>query len=34
MDGLFYYIADQEKAIRKNPLGTGSALLGRVFGGR
>lgn len=32
MDGLFYYIADQEKTIRKNPLGTGSALLGRVFG--
>ena len=34
MDGLFYYIADQEKAIRKNPLATGSALLGRVFGGK
>jgi len=32
MDGLFYYISDQEKAIRKNPLSTGSALLGRVFG--
>jgi hypothetical protein len=32
MDGLFYYIADQEKSIRKNPLSTGSDLLGRVFG--
>jgi hypothetical protein len=34
MDGLFYYIADQEKSIRKNPMSTGSALLGRVFGSR
>ncbi|MFO1494066.1 MAG: DUF4197 domain-containing protein [Lysobacterales bacterium] len=32
MDGLFHYIAEQEKAIRKNPLATGSSLLGRVFG--
>ncbi|MGE4071574.1 MAG: DUF4197 domain-containing protein [Lysobacterales bacterium] len=32
MDGLFYYIAEQEKSIRKNPMATGSALLGRVFG--
>ena len=34
MDGLFYYIADQEKSIRKNPMATGSALLGRVFGSK
>jgi hypothetical protein len=33
MDGLFLMVAEQEKRIRKDPLGTGSALLGRVFGG-
>lgn len=33
MDGLFVMIAEQEKAIRNDPIGTGSALLGRVFGG-
>ena len=32
MDGLFHYIGEQEKSIRKNPLATGSSLLGRVFG--
>ncbi len=32
MDGLFYYIAQKEKDIRKNPLRQGSELLGRVFG--
>ena len=32
MDGLFHYIAEQEKAIRKNPLGQASDLLRRVFG--
>ncbi len=32
MDGLFHYIAEQEKSIRRNPMGSGSALLGRVFG--
>ena len=33
MDGLFLMIAEQEKAIRKDPIGTGSALLKRVFMG-
>ena len=32
MDGLFLMIADQEKAIRKDPVGTGSAMLKKVFG--
>ncbi len=32
MDGLFMMIAEQEKAIRADPIGTGSALLKRVFG--
>src|SRR3546814_10588461 len=34
MDGLFHYIAEEEKAIRTNPLKRGSDLLKRVFGGR
>lgn len=33
MDGLFYYIAQKEKDIRKNPVKQGSELLRRVFGG-
>ena len=32
MDGLFLMIAEQEKAIRKDPIGTGSNLLKKVFG--
>ncbi len=32
LDGLFLVIADQEKAIRKDPIGTGSKLLQTVFG--
>ncbi|MEY2631867.1 MAG: hypothetical protein RIR00_521 [Pseudomonadota bacterium] len=32
LDGLFLMVAEQEKAIRKDPIGTGSALLGKVFG--
>lgn len=32
MDGLFLMIAEQEKSIRKDPLGTGSNLLQKVFG--
>lgn len=32
LDGLWLVIGDQERAIRKNPLATGSALLQRVFG--
>ena len=32
MDGLFLMIAEQEKSIRKDPVGTGSAMLKKVFG--
>ncbi len=32
MDGLFKMIAEQEKSIRKDPIGTGSAMLKKVFG--
>lgn len=32
MDGLFFMIAEQEKAIRKDPVGTGSAMIKKVFG--
>jgi len=32
MDGLFLMIAEQEKAIRKDPVGTGSEMLKKVFG--
>lgn len=32
MDGLFKMIAEQEKSIRKDPVGTGSAMLRKVFG--
>ena len=32
MDGLFLMIAEQEKAIRKDPIGTGSSMLKKVFG--
>lgn len=32
MDGLFHYVAEQEKAIRKDPLKRSSSLLRRVFG--
>ena len=31
LDGLFVMIAEQEKAIRRDPIGTGSALLQKVF---
>ena len=34
MDGLFLMIAEQEKSIRKDPVGTGSALLQKVFGSK
>jgi len=33
LDGLFHYIAEEEKAIRSNPLKRGSDLLKRVFAG-
>jgi hypothetical protein len=32
MDGLFFMIAEQEKQIRMDPIGTGSSILGKVFG--
>ena len=32
MDGLFLMIAKQERSIRQNPLGTGNAVLQKVFG--
>ena len=32
LDGLYTIIAEEEKAIRKDPIGTGSAILGKVFG--
>jgi len=33
IDGLFLMIAEEEKAIRKDPVATGSKLLQKVFGG-
>ena len=32
LDGLYLIIGDEEKKIRQNPVGTGSAILGKVFG--
>jgi hypothetical protein len=32
LDGLFYMIGEEEKAIRRDPIGTGSKIIGRVFG--
>lgn len=32
MDALFLMIAEQEKTIRKDPIGTGSSLLKKAFG--
>jgi len=32
LDGLYLMIGDEEKKIRSDPIGTGSALLARVFG--
>lgn len=32
LDGLYLMIAEQEKAIRQDPVGTGSSLLSKVFG--
>jgi hypothetical protein len=31
-DGVFYYMGEQEKKIRANPIGTGSDIIARVFG--
>ena len=33
LDGVFYYVAVEEKAIRANPAGQADALLKKVFGG-
>ena len=32
LDGLYLMIAEQERKIRKDPVGTGSAILSKVFG--
>lgn len=32
LDGLFLMIGEEERKIRQDPVGTGSALLGKVFG--
>jgi hypothetical protein len=32
MDGLFVMIAENEREIRSDPIGTGSSLLKKVFG--
>lgn len=32
LDGLFFMIGEQEKQIRRDPVGTGSAILKKVFG--
>jgi hypothetical protein len=33
LDGLYFVIGEEEKKIRADPIGTGSALLRKVFGG-
>lgn len=33
LDGLFLMIGEEERKIRKDPIGTGSAILRKVFGG-
>ena len=32
LDGLYFMIGEEERKIRRDPVGTGSALLGKVFG--
>jgi hypothetical protein len=32
LDGLYFMIGEEERQIRRDPIGTGSALLGKVFG--
>lgn len=32
LDGLYLMIAEEERKIRKDPAGTGSAILSKVFG--
>jgi len=33
LDGLYFVIGEEERRIRRDPVGTGSALLKKVFGG-
>ena len=33
LDGLYLVIGDEERKIRQDPVGTGSAILKAVFGG-
>lgn len=33
LDGLYLMIGEEERKIRQDPAGTGSALLRKVFGG-
>lgn len=32
LDGMFYMIGEEEKSIRRDPLGTGVGIIGKVFG--
>jgi hypothetical protein len=32
LDGLYHMIGEEEKSLRKNPIGCGSDILKRVFG--
>ena len=32
LDGLYYMIGEEEKAIRRDPIGAGSAIINKVFG--
>lgn len=32
LDGLYFMIGEEERKIRRDPIGSGSALLGKVFG--
>jgi hypothetical protein len=32
LDGLYFVIGEEEKKIRQDPAGTGSAILRKVFG--
>jgi hypothetical protein len=32
LDGLYWMIGEEEKKIRKDPVGTGSEILSKVFG--
>jgi hypothetical protein len=32
LDGLYTMIGEEEKSIRRDPIGSGSAIIGKVFG--